>query len=86
MRYGAMLMLPSSITVEALRCYEHIILKNTSISVVTVLACKEIVKCGQYELAIHLLGMLRGNEGRSDIQELSRDVSILKLFNIESMA
>ncbi len=65
---------------EGLECYKHIISKNKSISVVTVLACKEVVKHGQYDLALHLLDMLRVNEERSDIQELLLDVSILTLF------
>lgn len=68
---------------EALECYKCIISKNKSISVATIVACEDIIKHGQYELALDLLNMLIdgvvGEEG-SSIQRLLDDAFILKLF------
>lgn len=70
---------------EALECYKAIITKNKSISKMSIIACREIAKHGQYKQALDLLEILEGfgienDVGGGDREGLLCDISILKLF------
>ncbi len=60
-------------------CYEQIILKNRSISALNILACKEMIKLGKYDIVLKVLSALSSDFNQKIPPELLSDLFTLKL-------